>query len=56
MRKFLTDRRGITSLEYAVVAASMAIVLIEVLQVPLQALANALGSVFGGGGGGGQTP
>ena len=42
MPKLLTDRRGVTSIEYALLAASIALVLFEVLQVP----AEALGSVF----------
>jgi Flp pilus assembly pilin Flp len=52
MPKFLNDRRATSSLEYAVLAAVLGIMLIQVLQVPVQSIADLLASVIGGGGGG----
>jgi Flp pilus assembly pilin Flp len=52
MPNFLTDRRGTSSLEYAVLAAVLGFVLIQVLQVPAQSIANLVASVLGGDGGG----
>jgi Flp pilus assembly pilin Flp len=34
--KIITDRRAVTSLEYALIAGALALVLVEVLQVPMQ--------------------
>jgi Flp pilus assembly pilin Flp len=42
MLKVLLDRRAVTSIEYAMVAAALALVLFEVMQAP----ARALGTLF----------
>jgi Flp pilus assembly pilin Flp len=47
----LTDRRSVTSLEYALLAAAIALVLFEVMQVPAQALSDVIQQLFGGSGG-----
>jgi Flp pilus assembly pilin Flp len=52
MPKFLADRRATSSLEYAVLAAVLGIMLIQVLQVPAQSIATVLSGLFGGDGGG----
>jgi Flp pilus assembly pilin Flp len=58
MPKFLTDRRATSSLEYAVLAAVLGVMLIQVLRVPAQTIADVLANVLGsgglGGGGGGS--
>ncbi len=51
MPRLLIDRRGVTSLEYALLAAAIALVLFEVLQAPADALGDLLGSLFSGPGG-----
>ena len=58
MRKFATDRRGVTSLEYALLAAALAVVLLQVLQVPAQSIGDVVTSLLastGGASGGGGS-
>jgi Flp pilus assembly pilin Flp len=55
MPKFLTDRRAVTSLEYALVAAAIGIVLLNVLQVPAESLASVIASVLAGSSDGGAA-
>ncbi len=54
MLKVLTNRRGTTSLEYAVLAAVLGVMLIQVLQVPAQSIGDLIATVLGGGGAGTQ--
>jgi Flp pilus assembly pilin Flp len=51
MLRLLTDRRGVTSLEYALLAGAIALVLFEVLQAPANALGDLLAQMFSGPGG-----
>jgi Flp pilus assembly pilin Flp len=48
MRKMLSDRRGVTSIEYGLLAAALAMALLAVLRMP----AESLGQVFAHMGGG----
>ena len=52
MRKLLTDRRAVSSFEYAMLAAAIGLVLVQVLQVPADALMSVLSNFFGTSGGG----
>jgi Flp pilus assembly pilin Flp len=49
--QLLTDRRAVTSFEYALLAGAIALVLFEVLQAPANALTSLLGELFSGPGG-----
>jgi Flp pilus assembly pilin Flp len=46
MSRFLTDRRSVTSLEYALLAGALALVLVSVLRVPVIDLMQALQHVL----------
>jgi Flp pilus assembly pilin Flp len=54
MSKLLADRRASTSIEYALLAAAIAVVLFEVLQVPARVLSDVLAQMFSGAGGQGN--
>ena len=47
MLKVLLDRRAVTSIEYAMVAAALALVLFEVMQAPAHALGTLFNHVLG---------
>jgi Flp pilus assembly pilin Flp len=49
--KLLSDRRAVTSFEYALLAGAIALVLFEVLQAPADALSGVLSQMFSGPGG-----
>jgi len=51
LRRLLSDRRAVTSFEYALLAGAIALVLFEVLQAPADALSGLLGQLFSGPGG-----
>jgi Flp pilus assembly pilin Flp len=51
MPKILAERRAVSSLEYALVAAALALVLFEVMQAPAHALGEAINTLFAGPGG-----
>lgn len=46
MPKIFADRRGVTSVEYALMAGAIALVLVEVLQVPMQLAGDYAAQVF----------
>ncbi|MEJ0045447.1 MAG: hypothetical protein WDN04_04375 [Rhodospirillales bacterium] len=46
----LPERRGVTTFEYALVAAALALVLFEVMRAPAQAIGAVVGHLFGGAG------
>jgi Flp pilus assembly pilin Flp len=54
MSKLLASHRASASIEYALLAAAIAAVLFEVLQVPAQVLAETLSHMLGGAGGQGS--
>jgi Flp pilus assembly pilin Flp len=54
MSKLLACRRATTSIEYALLAAAIAVVLFEVMQVPAQVLGQVLSQMIGGSGGQGN--
>jgi len=54
MSKLLVASRGSTSIEYALLAAAIAVVLFEVLQVPAHVLGEVLSHMLGGAGGQGS--
>jgi Flp pilus assembly pilin Flp len=47
MPKILANRRAVTSLEYALVAGALALVLFEVMQAPAHALGEVISHLFG---------
>jgi Flp pilus assembly pilin Flp len=49
--RMFTDRRAVTSFEYALLAGALALVLFEVMQMPAEALGNVVTSLFMGVGG-----
>jgi Flp pilus assembly pilin Flp len=51
MRRLLKDRGGGTTLEYALLAAAIALVLVEVMQVPMHALGEIITNLFQSAGG-----
>ena len=55
LRRLLTDRRAVTSFEYALLAGAIALVLFEVLQAPADALGSVLSQMFSGPGGHGGS-
>ena len=55
MPRLFTDRRAVTSLEYALLAGAIALVLFEVLQAPANALGALLTQLFSGPGGHGGS-
>ncbi len=51
MSRMVRDRRGVTSLEYALVAGAIALVLFEVLQVPANDISEFVGRLLAAWGG-----
>ena len=55
MRRFLQDRRAVSSFEYALLAATIGLVLLEVLQTPAESNGNAIMNFYHAWGGHGST-
>jgi Flp pilus assembly pilin Flp len=49
--RILTDRRAVTSFEYALLAGALAFVLFEVMQMPAEALGSIITGLYAGVGG-----
>jgi Flp pilus assembly pilin Flp len=54
MPRFLKDRRGVSAIEYALLAAVLCLALHAVLQAPAHALVDAFNSLLSGNSGAGQ--